>query len=237
MRAEGRPTTPALVDALEEAFPHSRPDTRRALAATYVRRYAVGGAILRQGDDASFALVVDGLVAHNRTTADGRQLIMSIISRGKVAGIPAVSGRAVGADLIALTPSQAALWRADQVRRLATEDAGFAVDLLDHVVAKVEETVARVDSMARQDSRRRVARVISIYADLFFGERPVLTRSHLPFLVGTSREMTSRVVRRLEQERIVARVGRDRLRLLDPAGLSAVADLHPEPPRRRRTMG
>jgi CRP/FNR family transcriptional regulator len=237
MRSESRPISLALAELLDDAFPHSRLDTRRALAAADVRRYGVGGVILRQGDDASFTLIVDGIVARHRTTMDGREIIMSIISRGMVAGVPTVAGRAIQADLVALTPCQAAVWRADQIRRLATEDAGFAVDLLDHVLAKVEEAVGRVDSMVHQDALRRVARVISTYAELFFGEHPVLTRSHLPFLVGTSREMTSRVVRRLEAKRIVARVGRDRLRLLDPAGLSALADLHPEPPRHRRAMG
>ena len=45
------------------------------------------------------------------------------------------------------------------------------------------------------------------------------TRAHLPALVGTSREMTGRVLRRLESEGIIERIGRDRLRVLDADGL------------------
>jgi CRP-like cAMP-binding protein len=65
--------------------------------------------------------------------------------------------------------------------------------------------------------------VLDLHADLFFSEPPVLRRTHLPALVGTSREMTGRVMRALESRGVVARVGRDRLDLLDPAGLAAAA--------------
>jgi CRP-like cAMP-binding protein len=62
-----------------------------------------------------------------------------------------------------------------------------------------------------------------MHADLFFADDPVLTRDYLPNMVGTSREMTGRVLRILEARSIVARVDRNRLRLLDPDGLAAMA--------------
>jgi hypothetical protein len=43
--------------------------------------------------------------------------------------------------------------------------------------------------------------------------------------VGTSREMTGRVIRQLEREGTIARVGRTGLRLLDPQRLDAASDL------------
>ena len=49
----------------------------------------------------------------------------------------------------------------------------------------------------------------------------MLTRSHLPGLVGTSREMTARVLRQLEREGTVERYGRTGLRLLRPDRLDA----------------
>jgi CRP-like cAMP-binding protein len=50
-----------------------------------------------------------------------------------------------------------------------------------------------------------------------------MTRAYLPALVGTSREMTGRVLRQLESDGIVRRVGRDRLRLLDADRLALAA--------------
>jgi len=55
--------------------------------------------------------------------------------------------------------------------------------------------------------------------DLFFGDRLILSRTQLPRLVGTTREMTGRVVRELERDGIIARSGTRRLRLLSPSRL------------------
>jgi CRP-like cAMP-binding protein len=232
------PWASALPDLIGEAFPHSRPDTRRALImAAEVRTFEAGHAILRQGDDSSVALVLDGHVAVRRTTVDGRLLIMRIVTRGGLASMLPLATRPAGADAIALTTTPTALWRGVEVRSLATIDAGLAVDILDHVLEGLEEVVGRLDGLIYQDAPRRVARVLHEHRDLFFAERPVLTRAHLPSLVGTSREMTGRVLRLLESRRVVSRVGRNRLRLIDPVGLAAIAEPGQRQPSRTRSTG
>jgi len=214
----------ALPNVIGEAFPHSRTETRRALEeAAVVRVFRAGRSILHQGDETSLALVLDGHVALRRTTVDGRQLIMRIVGRGQVVSILPLAARPASADAVALTASPAAVWRSNEVRTLATTDPGFAVDILDQVLATFEDVVGRLDGLLYQNALRRVARVLLQHTELFFAERPVLTRAHLPILVGTSREMTGRVLRVLEAQGLVSRVGRTRLRLLDPAGLATVA--------------
>jgi CRP-like cAMP-binding protein len=78
---------------------------------------------------------------------------------------------------------------------------------------------SRLDRFIHQDARQRLLRVLAEYEDLFFADPPVLSRAHLPGLVGTSREMTGRVIRDLERERVIARVGTRGLRLLSPSRL------------------
>ena len=215
----------ALPDVLGEAFPHSRPETRTALAANArVRTFLPGQTFLEQGDDSSLALVLDGHVALRRTTVEGRQLIVRIVTRGGLAAILPLAARPAVADVVALTPSPAALWRGEEARALASLDPGLAVDMLDHTLATFEEVIERLDDLIYQSALRRVAHVLDLHAGLFFSERPVLNRTHLPMMIGTSREMTGRVLRILEARHVVARVGRDRLRLLDPAGLTAAAE-------------
>lgn len=220
------PSTPApgLSDVIDEAFPHSRGETRRALVqAAGVRIFDPGQTILRQGQETSIALVLDGHVAVRRTTLDGRQLIVRIITQGGLAGVLPLAARPASGDTVALTHSPAAVWRGTVVRSLASGDPGLAVDILDHVLATYEQVVGRLDGMLHQNALRRVARVLHLHADLFFAEEPVLTRSHLPIMVGTSREMTGRVLRVLESKQLLARVGRDRLHVLDRAGLASIA--------------
>jgi CRP-like cAMP-binding protein len=229
-----------LPELIGEQFPHSRPETRRALArAASIRMFDAGHAIVQQGDDSSLALILDGHVAVRRTTVEGRQLIMAIVTRGGLASMLPLATRPAGADAVALTPGTAAVWHGVEVRSFATIDPGLAVDILDRVLVAFEGVVGRIDGLVYQSALRRVARVLDDHADLFFGDRPVLSRADLPAMIGTSREMTSRVLRLLEARGVVARVGRKRLRLLDAAGLAAAADSgldEPMPARRTRSL-
>lgn len=225
MTNEPFPPASALPEVLGEAFPRSSAETRTAVAlAADVRIFSAGETILRQGDETSLALVIDGHVAMRRTTVEGRELLVRIVERGKLAVILPFSARPAGADAVALTTGPIARWQGADLLSLATLDPGLGIDLLDQTLAAFEEVVARFDGLLYQDARRRVARALNVHTGLFFGERPVLTRASLPMLVGCSREMTSRVLRALESGGLVARVGRDRLRLLDPAGLAAAAE-------------
>jgi CRP-like cAMP-binding protein len=229
------PPASELPDVIREAVPHSRADTRRALAMSAgIRILEPGQIITRQGDTSALALVLAGHVAVRRTTVDGRQFTVRIVTRGRLSPVLPLAERPASADAVALSPAAAAIWRGERMRELATLDAGFAVDVLDNVLGSLDEVMGRLDSLLYQDARRRVARVLDSHADLFFAEPPVLTRTHLPSLVGTSREMTGRVLRLLESHGLVARVGRDRLRVLDRAGLAAVAESSVERPQPSR---
>jgi CRP-like cAMP-binding protein len=179
----------------------------------------------RQGDEQHVAMVLEGYVALQRTTTDGRQLILRIVRRAGLTQVLPLAGRGAAGDALALTPAIAAIWRGAEVRALAIADTGLSADLLDHALVTFEETLGRLDGLGYQNAGRRVASVLERHAELFFAEHPVLHRSDLPGLVGTSREMTGRVLRVLEARRVVQRVGRDRLRLLDPANLAVAARL------------
>jgi CRP-like cAMP-binding protein len=225
-----------LPTMLGQVFARSRPDTLAALTAVAtVRKFGPNEAILHQGDDTDLALVLAGHVALRRTTPDGRQLIVRIVDRGKLPAILPLAARPAAHDVVALTPMPVAMWRGAEVRSLAAADAGLAIDLMDLILEAYEELTGRLESLLSQDALRRVARVLHQHAELFFADEPVLTRRQLPLLVGTSREMTGRVLRVLESRGIVARVGRSRFRLLDPAGLAAAVQPAEERRRTHRT--
>ena len=224
MRDDTQPLATALPAVLSEAFPRTRPETLTALTSVAtVRTFRPNQAIVTQDEEKALAMALDGLVALRRTTPDGRQLIVRIVNRGRLSTMLPFAKLPAGADAVALTETSVAMWSGDEVRALAESDAGLAVELLDQVLLALEEVTARLEGMLYQDALRRVARVLHQHEDLFFSDAPVLTRRHLPMLVGTSREMTGRVIRVLESNGVVLRVGRY-FRLLDPDGLAAAAE-------------
>jgi CRP-like cAMP-binding protein len=216
-----------LQSVISDTFPNTRVQTRRALAgAARLRNFDADQVILAQGDGSHLALILGGHAAVIRTTAEGHQRIIRLLGRSELAAMMPFASIPTTGDVVALGPTPVALWTRGDVRSLAMVDPGLGVDLLDRTLAGAERAIEHQDELRSPGAIARVARVLSRHSDLFFGPEPVLTRAHLPILVGTSREMTGRVLRVLESRRIVARVGRNRLRLLDRKGLAVAAGVN-----------
>jgi CRP-like cAMP-binding protein len=209
---------------IQRALPGSRHETSQILAeAAHIRRVRNEELVFQQGEPIPMTLMVRGYGAFRRTTVDGQQLIVGIANPGEIYGFSAVASTHSSVDLVALMDCEIAMWRGQEVRRLAAADPGFALAMIDTLAVYLNVITEKVDGFLHQNARRRVVRVLARHRDLFFVSPVVLSRAHLPSLVGTSREMTGRVLRELEREGTVARVGRTGLRLLRPDRLDADA--------------
>jgi len=212
---------------IERALPNARAATSQELAATArLRAVLRDQTVFRQGEPLPLTLMARGYGAFRRTTVDGRQVTVGIADPGDVLGFSSIASTYSTVDLLALTDCEAAMWAGPEVRRLAAADAGFALDVIDRMAVFLTTITEKVDGFLHQDARRRVARILARHRDLFFKDPPILTRAHLPSLVGTSREMTGRVLRELEGEGTLDRVGATGLRLLRPDKLDADARLN-----------
>jgi CRP-like cAMP-binding protein len=147
---------------------------------------------------------------------------MSGIARaGDLFGFSGIASAQSSVEIVALTDCEVAQWSGPDVRALASGDPALALAAIDSMAASLHVSMELIEGFLHQDARRRVLRILARHRDLFFGEPAVLNRSHLPGLVGTSREMTGRVLRQLEREGTLARVGYVGLSLLRPDRLDA----------------
>lgn len=214
------PDKAEIADLVARALPGATPETRDKLVRTaHVRSTEPNGLIWRQGETTQLTQIIRGYGAFRRTTVDGGQHIVGLCQRGALFGFSSIASVETPVDLVALTRVDAVLWPGGDVRPLAAGDPGFALEVIDRMAQFLLQTNERVDGILYQDTRRRVLRVLTNYGDLFFGQPAVLSRAHLPSLVGTTREMTGRVIRELEREGLVARVGRRGLVVLSAEGL------------------
>lgn len=215
---------PVLRHLLARRLPGAASESIERLAEdARVVRVRPGDVIFRQGEPIPVALVIHGHAGLRRTTWDGRELVLAIAKSGCLFGW-GVAGQAASADLVAVTPTEVGLWPGASVRALMATDPGLAIGLIDGMGRDIVAISERIDGFIHQDARGRVLRVLTEHRDLFFGESPVVSRTLLPGLVGTSREMTGRVIRGLEREGMIARFGRHGLRLLSPTGLEEAAE-------------
>jgi len=215
-----RPNEAELADLIARALPGARPETRAVLVRT-ARFWSVerDDLLWRQGETTQLTQIVRGFGAFRRTTVDGGQHIVGLCERGALFGFSSIASLETPVDLVALTTVHAVLWSGRDIRPLAANDPGLALDVIDRMAQFLLQANERVDGILYQDTRRRVLRVLTTYGHLFVCQPAVLSRAHLPSLVGTTREMTGRVIRDLEREGLVARVGRRGLVVLSAEGL------------------
>jgi CRP/FNR family transcriptional regulator, cyclic AMP receptor protein len=218
--SESIPNRQEIRDVISRALPDMHPATIDVLTRTARLRHVAGDAtIYRQGDPVPLTILLSGYSAFRRTTAAGQELMSGVGRPGDLFGFSGLAAVQSSVQLVSLTDCTVAQWSGPDVRALARDDPGLALGALDATAVALHLLMERIDGFLHQGARVRVMRILVRHQDLFFGEPVILTRSHLPSLVGTSREMTGRVLRELEREGTLARVGRVGLKLLRPERL------------------
>jgi CRP-like cAMP-binding protein len=211
---------PVLAERLARLLPAVRPDTIARLAeSARVLRFEPGDDIYEQGELVPLTLILEGYGVARRTTTDGQEIMSGVAPAGVVFGWSGIAGQHSSVGIVAVTSGTVAQWPGSEVRALADADSGLALAAIDSMGPSLHDTIERIEGFLHQNARRRVLRILARHRALFFCTPPVLNRTHLQGLVGTSREMTRRVLRQLEQEGTLERVGATGLRLLEPACL------------------
>jgi CRP-like cAMP-binding protein len=209
-----------LRDLLARSLPGCGTETINALVATArLRSVYPGDTIYPQGEPVPLTLILSGYGAARRTMTSGQELVSGVAPAGELFGWSGLADSPSSVELVAVTDCLVAQWPGREIRALATGDSALALAAIDSMAASLHQTVERIEGFLHQDARRRVLRILARHRELFFGEHTILTRAHLPGLVGTSREMTGRVLRQLEREGTIERYGRTGLRLLRPERL------------------
>lgn len=213
-----------LNERLVHSLPGCRPETIRVLVETArIRTLHTGEKIYEQGEPVPLTLILCGYGAARRTMASGQVLVFGVAPAGELFGWSGLASTPSSVEFVALTDCAVAQWPGPEIRALANTDPGLALATIDSMASSMHAAVELIEGFLHQDARRRVLRVLARHWKLFFGEPAVLSRADLPGLVGTSREMTGRVLRQLEREGMIERFGRSGLRLLRPDRLEAGA--------------
>jgi len=213
-----------LRESLNEILRECRPETIDAMVATArIRTVHAGENIYLQGEPVPMTLILEGYGIARRTTSDGQQIFSGVSPSGVLYGYSGIAGSISTVEIVALTECIAAQWRGSEIRELAQSDQALAVRAIDELSRSLHALMESIEGFMHQDARRRVLRILAKHRALFFGDPPVLTRAHLSGLVGTTQEMTRRVLRQLESEGTIVREGRSGLRLLRPDRLDVPA--------------
>jgi CRP/FNR family cyclic AMP-dependent transcriptional regulator len=172
-----------------------------------------------------------GLAKVRTTTADGDEVVMSLLGQGDVFGEMAVlGGEARSADVVALTPLQLIKLRVAPFATLLDQRAGFALALARLEASRLRELNRRfalqtADATTRLlDALAYLARKSSAAADPQ-ALIPALAQRELALVAGLARETASRTLSKLRARgTVVDEEGG--LRLMDLQPLSKRGLLH-----------
>lgn len=172
-------------------------------------RFRRGDPLMRQGDGLAILIVLNGYVSAQRQSPEGRQFMTLLLRPGHVVGLGSVVRRVASRDeLVGLSDGVAATLSGTGMRRFAARDAGLALRLFDLGAGLLEVMAERLDQATFDSAERRVATILLSYEDLVRDGAPLLSRTALASLAGTSREMLGVVIRNLEAAGAVHRHGR-----------------------------
>jgi len=244
-----------VVDAWNGSFmaEFPRPIVEWLLEGARLLRLAPGQVFYRgahHSETITLALVVEGLLRVYMKHDGGRQVTLRYAGPADVVGLPALvlggTGRGDPAverwarlggstlDGEAIQSSTVLRLNPGRFRSLARQDGTVAWALARHIGERLAEAQRMLAADLFLPIRSRVAHHL---LDLAEREGPTLivraSHQEIAGAIGSVREVVSRVLKRMEQERLVARA-EGRLILTDAAGLHRAAEGDPEEPTQAR---
>lgn len=206
------------------------PILRKVFAASSTRRVPRGSFVFLQGEPiASIYLLLEGRIKMVRETEEGRAVIMRLIEPGDLFGIVGHwSGSTYRNSALTLTNVTILAMPRTTFTALMASHPSFAMAILDELGKRLNDAEARIQDLQTEHAACRTARVL---LKLFDGASSLsgdtlptlpLSRQDLADLCGTNLSTASRTLSEWEQHGIVD-AGRERVRLLRPRALAAVA--------------
>jgi CRP-like cAMP-binding protein len=168
----------------------------------------------------SLFVLLSGMAKVRTYTADGEEVVMSLLGAGEVFGeMAALDGAPRSADVVALTPVRVAKLRAEPFSALLKQEPGLALALARLEAMRLRDLNQRFAIGASDATTRLLAALAylarkSSAANAVQAVIPPLAQRELAVLAGLARETASRTLSKLRSRGTVVAEG-DGLRLAD----------------------
>ncbi|MAR90649.1 MAG: cAMP-activated global transcriptional regulator CRP [Pseudomonadota bacterium] len=188
------------------------PDTEHFLANCHRRKYPAKSTLIYAGDDSdALYYIIKGTVMVVIEDDDGREMIMAYLNEGDFFGEMGLFDEAAGrsAWIRAKTECEVAEISYSKFKQLAKEDADILFAVSAQIAGRLRATTRKVGDLAFLDVTGRVARTLidlckqpeaMTHPD---GMQIKITRQEIGRIVGCSREMVGRVLKNLEEQKLI----------------------------------
>ncbi|MEO8258851.1 MAG: Crp/Fnr family transcriptional regulator [Acidobacteriota bacterium] len=177
-----------------------------------------------------FFVLIGGCVKLSLLTADGCQFALGLVSPNEPFGTVAVTPRhrhSTTAEVV--QHARTLVWTAAAMRQAFADDARLVLNALDLVSARLDALHVHFSQFATEPVQRRVARVVLRLpqpgrpGDAIAGSDCPISRQEIAEMCGTTLFTVSRLLCSWQRRGIV-RLGRQRVVVVRPAALAAIAN-------------
>ncbi|MES2771554.1 MAG: Crp/Fnr family transcriptional regulator [Pseudomonadota bacterium] len=175
-----------------------------ALFARY-RQVPRNTVIVRAGDHSdSLYVIVSGSVKVLNTDLEGREVILTLLGRGDFFGeMTLIDGSPRSADVLSTEATDLLIIPKLEFERCLTGSFELCLNIMKGLVQRLREADGKIESLALLDVYGRVAKLLLDFSELEkTGERVIrrkLSKQDIAKMIGSSREMVSRVMKGLEE--------------------------------------
>ncbi len=182
-----------------------------------------GEMVLLEGEPAEgLYFVVAGAVKVFKTSAEGKEQILNIVSPGESFNdIPAFDGGPNPASAQAMGPVVLYGIRKSSLETILRDYPQVALNTIEVLAGRLRHLVSLVEDLSFRHVIGRVAKILLDYGGDGTGPRPRLTQQEMAAMAGTAREMVGRSLKALEEEGAI-RLDRHRIVITDKEALKEI---------------
>ncbi|MES2824187.1 MAG: Crp/Fnr family transcriptional regulator [Pseudomonadota bacterium] len=165
-----------------------------------LRKYPKNTILVSEGDESTHLYIVrKGTASAYLNNDDGRQVNLNYMQEGDYFGeLSLLDGKPRSASVIAITDCEIILISKTNFNELLRKDPEFALLLLTELTRRVRELTDSVKDMALLDVYGRVSSALEKLCDENKRiHNPKVTHQDIANMVGSSREMVSRIMKQL----------------------------------------
>ena len=183
-----------------------------------------GEIVLLEGETAKeLYFVVSGAVKLFKTSAEGKEQILSIVRPGESFGdVPIFDGGLNPASAQAMAPVSLYGIRKSDLEVVLREHPRVALNVISILASQVRHFMSLVEDLSFKHVIDRLAKILLEYAGDGTGSRPRLTQQEMAAMAGTAREMIGRSLKALEEDGVI-RLDRHRIVITNSEALKELA--------------
>ncbi|TET14592.1 MAG: Crp/Fnr family transcriptional regulator [Dehalococcoidia bacterium] len=161
-----------------------------------------GDLILLEGEPAdAMYFVASGVVKTFKTSADGKEQILSFVRPGEAFNdVPVFDGGPNPASVQAIGPVVLYGIRNSDLEVILRDHPQVSLNVTRVLSQQVRHLVSLVEDLSFRHVIARVAKILLEHASDGTGPRPKLTQQEMAAMAGTAREMVGRSLKSLEDE-------------------------------------